>query len=532
MRACGVALACLLFGVLLPARQGPGAPRASLGSGTYFDVRAYGAKGDGAAKDTAAVQAAMDAAAKQGGGTVLVPAGKYLCGTIHLRSNVTLYLEAGATLLESTDNADFDPYEKLDYPLHEDRETTYFHYALLAGEKVEHIAIVGQGVIDGNRPGRGGPKPIALKLCRFVAIRGITIRQAPNYCISLLGTDYVDIDGVTMVDDYADGIDPDSSRSIRISNCYFDGWDDAIVAKASLALGYKRSTENLTVTNCVLTTNSCYLKFGSESSGDFKNVAFTNTVCYRRPGADPRNLAVVSLESHDGANIDGVVISNIVARDVYKPFAITLNTRSHGGFPPVPPGTIRNVAISNFIATGASVAAQITGIPERLIQGVTLKNVTITVRRPRETESEMERFAGGSYRPKPAYGLVAQHVGDLQMANVQMRWQEEDERPAIILDDVRSSALEGFRTDTVAGAGPLLWFRDTVDFLLQGCHLPPNTPLVLRLSGARTSGIHLAGNDFTHAVRVVESDLDVPAAAIIETGNLQNSRAKSFDGRR
>ena len=426
----------------------------------------------------------------------------------------------------SPENADFDPYEKLDYAPHDDHETTYFHYALLAGENVENIAIIGHGVIDGNRPKRGGPKPIALKLCRHVAIRGITIRRAPNYCISLLGTDYVEIDGVTMVNDYADGIDPDSCRYVRISNCYFDGWDDAIVAKASFALGYRRSTENLTVTNCVLTTNSCYFKFGSESGGDFKNVAFTNTACYRRPGADRRNLSVVSLESHDGGNIDGVVISNIVAQDVYKPFAITLNTRSHGGFPPLPVGSLRNVSISNFVATGASVAAQITGIPERPIEGVTLHNVIITVRQPRETESEMARFAGDSFRPKPAYGLVAQHVDNLQMANIQMRWEDEDTRPAIILDDVKDAALDGFRTDTVAGAGPLVWFKDTVDFLLQGSHPPPHTPLFLRLSGAHTTGIRLVGNDFTHAVRVVELDPDVPSSAVTELNNLQKRSAR------
>jgi len=235
MRACRVGLVFLLSCVMLQARQAPGSSAAPQGSATSFDVRAYGAKGDGVAKDTAAVQAAMDAAAKQGGGTVLLSPGKYLCGTIHLKSNVTIYLEAGATLLESANNADFDPYEKLDYPLRDDRETTYFHSALLAGENVEHIAIVGQGVIDGNRPKRGGPKPIALKLCRYVAIRGITIRRAPNYCISLLGTDYVDIDGVTMVDDYADGIDPDSCRYVRISNGYGGGRGAAAVVQ-----GYRR----------------------------------------------------------------------------------------------------------------------------------------------------------------------------------------------------------------------------------------------------------------------------------------------------
>src|SRR5271157_80482 len=143
MRACRVGLAFFLSCIVLQARQAPGSPAAPSGSSTYLDVRSFGAKGDGVAKDTAAVQAAMDAAAKQGGGTVLLPPGKYLCGTIHLRSNVTIHLEAGATLLESADNADFDPYEKLDYPLRDDRETTYFHYALLAGENVEHIALLG-----------------------------------------------------------------------------------------------------------------------------------------------------------------------------------------------------------------------------------------------------------------------------------------------------------------------------------------------------------------------------------------------------
>src|SRR4051794_4517962 len=236
------------------------------------NVRDFGAKGDGIAKDTTAIQRAIDAAAKQGGGTVLLPAGRYLSGTIHLKSNITLHLDNGAVLLASPDEADFDPYETLPFESVSDKETTYFHYALIAAEGVHDIAIEGKGVVDGNRAKRGGPKTIAIKLCEHVTIRGITVRNSPNYSISLWGADYVDIDGVTILNSYADGIDPDSCRYVRIANCYIDAHDDAICAKASPSMGMdkRRPVEHLTVTNCVLRTDASHFKFGTESSGDFR----------------------------------------------------------------------------------------------------------------------------------------------------------------------------------------------------------------------------------------------------------------------
>src|SRR5712692_6851865 len=178
-------------------------------------VRDFGAKCDGTTKDTAAIQRAIDAAAKRGGGTVAVPPGRYVSGTIHLKSNITLHLDNGAIVLASPDNGDFDPYETLPFESVLDKETTYFHYGLITALGVHDIAIEGAGIIDGNRTKRGGPKTIAIKLCEHVTIRGITVRNSPNYSISLWGTDYVDIDGVTILNSYADGIDPDASRYVR-----------------------------------------------------------------------------------------------------------------------------------------------------------------------------------------------------------------------------------------------------------------------------------------------------------------------------
>jgi len=304
-------------------------------------VREFKAKGDGLAKDTAAIQAAIDEAARQGGGVVFFPAGSYLSGSIHLKRQVSLDLAPGAVILASPDEKDFDPYEALDYDSHADKETTYFHYALIAADGASDISIVGRGVIDGNRTKRGGPKPISIKNSSHIAIRGITVRNAPNYSISFLGCDYVDVDGVTILNGYADGIDPDCSRFVRISNCFIESRDDAICPKTSLALGRRRPTEHVTVTNCILSSRTNNFKLGTESSGDFKDIALSNCVMFQMAG-ERRAHSGISIESVDGANIDGVVISNVAMRDVEAPIFIRLGNRGRG-LNPATPGGLANV---------------------------------------------------------------------------------------------------------------------------------------------------------------------------------------------
>ena len=228
--------------------------------------------------------------AKNGGGTVYFPPGIYLSGSIHLKSDVALYLDHGTVLMASPNDEDFDPYEKLDFENDSDHETSFFHFALLWGEDIERLAISGNGTIDGNRRKRGGPKPIALKRCKEVSIKDITILNAPNYAISMLGTDYVNIDGVSILNGYCDGIDPDACRHVRISNCHIDSYDDAIVPKASFSLGYRRSTEYITITNCQLSTNCNAFKLGTESGGDFKYITVSNCVIFNRATGRPRYL--------------------------------------------------------------------------------------------------------------------------------------------------------------------------------------------------------------------------------------------------
>ena len=488
------------------------------------NVRDYGAKGDGATKDTAALQAAIDAAAKEGGGVVVVPPGNYLSGTVHLKSNVAIQIPAGATTLGSPDNKDYDPYETLPFEPVDDTETTYFHYALLAGENVHHVSITGAGVIDGNRNKRGGPKPIALKNCEHISIRGITVRNSPNYAISFLGCDYVDVDGVSVINSYADGIDPDCSRFVRIANCYVDAWDDAICPKASQALGKPRSTENLVVTNCVLRTNCSSFKFGTESRGDLKNVAVTNCVMLKRDVLRAP-ISGITLESVDGSNIDGVTISNITMQEVSTPIFLRLGNRGRGMNPPTP-GSLRNVTISNIIATGGTMPSSITGIVGATVKNVTLDNINITMVGEGEFNSLDVPEVANKYPEAdmfgklPAYGLYVRHVEGLTLRNIKTRWQEDDSRPALLFDDVRDLELSEFRSETVVGTQPLIWLHRVDGALVHGCRVSQDVARFLKVTGEQSRRISVTGNDLGLVQQPLDLSPEVARDAVVLIGNV------------
>lgn len=460
-------------------------------------VTMHGARGDGTTHDTKAVQAAIDAGAALGGASVRFPPGVYLCGSLHLKSGVTLELDAGATILGSPDDGDFDPYEELGFDNDSDRETSFFHFALIWGEDVENIGIVGQGTIDGNRSKRGGPKPIALKRCRNVAIRGIRIVNAPNYCISMLGTDDVNIDGVTIRQAHCDGIDPDSCRNVRISNCDIQSWDDAIVPKASFTLGERRACENIAVTNCLLATAANAFKLGTESGGDFKRIAVSNCVVYQRPETQPATSGI-SLESVDGSHIDGVVISNVTMTGVQAPIFLRLGNRGRDMETPVP-GSLRNVIISNIVATDATITSSIVGIPGHRIEGVTLSDIRLVyaalpqeAKVPTEVpEHEAKYPSAHMFGVLPAYGLYVRHADGLKLRNVQVLVEGNEPRPALWCDDVKHLEVESF-TPSVTLSEAVLRCHNVQDAFFRGCVAPRGTRTWLHVDGGDTRSIALS----------------------------------------
>jgi polygalacturonase len=372
---------------------------------------------------------------------------------------------------------------------------------------------------------RGGPKPIALKRCKNVQVREITLRNAPNYTISMLGCENVEIEGVSIFNGFADGIDPDCSRNVRIANCYIESWDDCVCPKSSFGLGERHSTENITVTNCVLTTASAALKLGTESSGDFRNIAFSNCTIFGRPDKwQDRPMEGVALESVDGANIERVVISNIAMEGVRAPIFIRLGNRGRAQ-KVATPGTLQNVAISNITATGAEMTSSITGIAARLVKQVSLNNVRISatgntravpIQVPEKIASYPEADMFGRL---PAYGLFCRHVEDLRLSDVYLSTDIGDERPALVADDLSGFDLTGFRGQPPTGDQPVLHITNARHVFVHGCRALVGTGAFVRLGGDKTGKVQVLANDLSEAKVAFVLDDNVDKNALTESAN-------------
>jgi len=516
-------------------------------------VRDFGAVGDGIALDTGAVQKAIDACAAGGGGTVNFGPGTYLCGSLHLKSGVCLYLDAGATLKGSTNNEDYDQPEKLDFRNDADDETSFFHYALIWAEVAERIGVMGEGTIDSNYDKRHGPKTIALKRCKFVDIKNVHLINAPNYNISLLGTDYVNIDGVTILNGYADGIDPDACRNVRISNCHIESRDDALVLKTSFSLGERRSCENVSVTNCFLASRANCFAIGTETGGDFKSITLSNCVMTNFTGDIPGGnhaTSGISLRSVDGANVDGIAISNVVMRNACCPIFIRLGGRLRDRA--AAPGSIRNVIISDLVALNASWTSSITGIPGYYPEGITLSNVQleytsggpIEARESPVREHEPKYPTANMFGALPAYGLYCRHVKDLVLSNVRLQcsdrfvrvplsgrkrndnpyWQTPETLPddfkgddagtALVADDVNGLDIEALQARAGAKGDPVLQFTGVRDAFIHGCRAPENTNVYLDIHGKQTGHITMTGNALQEARKGVRRGSEVRKKAV------------------
>ncbi len=490
--------AALAAGDLLLARSAAAAQANAATLPGVYDVRAFGAKGDGKAVDTPAVNTAIEAAARAGGGTVLFPAGTYLCFSIHLKSNVALYLERGATILaaETGQGGNYDAAEPNPEAGHyEDYGHRHWHNALLWGVGIENLSILGPGLLWGKGLTRGpgqknpgvGDKTISLKNCHNVTIRDVSILEGGHFGILATGVDNFTIDNL-LIDTNRDGMDIDCCHNVRLANTTVNSpWDDGICLKSSYALGHPRATENLTLTNCFVTGGyelgtvldgtfkrfppgamhfpTGRIKFGTESNGGFKNIAISNCVFDHCRG--------FALESVDGALLEDVSICNITMRDIVDlPIFMRLGSRMRGPEGRAV-GKLRRVNISNIVAsnTAGRYCSILSGIPGHEIEDVRLSDIILLSEGGGTREDAAIKPAEKAdgypeptmFGPMPAYGFYVRHVKGLQASNVEVRTMKEDARPALILDDVEHADFIHIKTPR-APAGSAFALENVKDF--------------------------------------------------------------------
>ena len=486
LRLSSLGLAVALPGAAHAALRHPAAPPLPA---MIFDIRAYGAIGDGKTLDTAAINHAIEAAAAAGGGTVYFPGGTWLSFSIRLKSNVEIYLSQGAVLLAADsplpgqttgyNGGTYDAAEpKTTYDAYQDYGHNHWHNSLLWGEDLHDLAITGPGLIHGKGLSNGrdwvkevvpfraeqagvGNKTIALKNCRNVIFRDFSILKGGHFGLLLTGVDNVTIDNLK-IDTDRDGMDIDCCKNVRVSNCTVNSpWDDGICPKSSFALGYARATENVTITNCYVTgtyeigsvldgtwkkfpeglriPRTGRIKCGTESNGGFKNITISNCVFEGCEG--------LALESEDGALCEDITITNITMRDnVSAPLFFRLGSRLRGPKETTKVGTLRRVLVNNFVSYngGSEICSIVSGIPGREIEDIHLTDMFIEHKggaaagraliRPPENEDKYPD--PGMFGPMPSQGFFLRHIRNLDMRHVEVRPASADARPSFYLEDV------------------------------------------------------------------------------------------------
>lgn len=463
----------------------------------FYNVKDYGAKGDGVNPDTKAINATIDEAASKGGGTVYFSAGNYLSGSIHLKSNITLFIEQGASLIAASDSGEFDKPEKSVNDTYQDYGHSHWHNSFIWGERLHDVSIIGTGLIWGKglvRNGRNGDqkpnKAISLLLCRNVILKDFSILHGGWFALLATGIDNLTVDGLK-VDTNRDGFDIDCCKNVRVSNCTVNSpFDDGICLKSSFGLGYSKSTENVTITNCQVSgydegslldgtfrrdykkysdsSATGRIKFGTESNGGFKNITISNCVFDYCRG--------LALETVDGALLEDVTITNITMRDVLNaPIFIRLGARMRAP-DTIPIGACRRIIISNIVAFNVDYrqGALISGLPGHDIEDLELSNIHIYYKGGGSKDSasrivpeyEKDYPEPGRWRVMPSYGFYIRHVKNLKMFDVEVSFMKEDGRPAFIMEDVKGADLfhiKGQKSPTAS----FIMLKNVEDFNLQ-----------------------------------------------------------------
>lgn len=505
-----------------------------LGIRTY-NIRDFGAKGDGKTLDSAALQAAIDQCTKDGGGTVMVPAGVFHIGITELKSNVTLHIAAGGILLGSADGKQYHAVDQI--PLQGDSTMGDGNWALLFAVNARNVTVEGPGTIDGQGgqfrskvrgetppSGIGGPKrPYHLLAyrCENLVVRNLDLVRCAFHSIRVIQSKRVHLDNVYIhnrVNSNNDGLHFISCEYVTINNCTLLVQDDACALFGSCRF--------VTVTNCVFSTRWSVFRFGG---GSAKNIAVSNCIIYETYGCPIKISSSMS-------QMENLSFSNLILQDVTGPIGIGFSGSSgrggeDGGAGPAPLACVRNISFSNI---RASVVAQpssetdgqvigsnhdgeqnscltLNGVGDAFLENISFSDVHITYAGGGTAEQAAKRnippiakeyFGVWAQQPfgPPAYGLYARNVKGLTLQNIRFDVATPDLRPAIVFDNVEDVVISSLSAQGTPNAESLLRFTSAKDVLMTACRVTAPVAVFLQVEGQGNKNIKIDGGDLSKAV--------------------------------
>jgi len=517
------------------AAPATGNTRAShdLGARVY-NIRDFGAKGDGQALDTTALQKAIDTCSTEGGGTVLVPSGTFVIGTVELKSNITLHIAASGKLLGSGDGKQYHAVDAI--PLEGDHTLGDGNWALLFAVNAKNLTIEGPGTIDGqgaqfHSAVRGTPPPsglggnrrpyhILVYRCENFSVRNISMLDCAYHSIRVIQSQRVHMDSIYIhnrVNGNNDGFHFISAEYVTVSNCIVKSQDDACALFGSC--------KHITITNSFFSTRWSVFRFGG---GVAEDITVSNCLLHEVYGCP------IKLHADMGARFENISFSNLVLQNVTGPinFSVGPGARGNRRQPQGDNATlpvVRNISFSNIHGTVTTDPAQLSEssltsgynpgerhscISLNCVEGSTLENISfdnihLTFGGGGTTEDAARRdlpeFAGEYFAlgPMPAYGLYARHARGLTLNNIRFQTASPDLRPALVFDRTQDVAVTGLAVQGNPQAESVLRVRDSEHMLVTSPRVLNPSPAFLQIEGAGNANIIMEGGDLSRAATPV-----------------------------
>lgn len=540
--------AAVLTGACLPVEaQGRVLEGEDAGSRVY-NVRAFGAKGDGATLDTHAVQTAIDRCTAEGGGTVLVPAGRFLIGAVELKSNVTLHLASAAVLVGSGDGKQYHAVDAI--PLRGDSTLGDGNWALLYAVNARNVTVEGNGTIDGNgaqfhSPVRGQLAPSGLRSlerpyhllayrCEGLAVRGVSLVDCAYHSVRVIQSKRVAMEGLYIhnrVNGNNDGFHFISSEHVTVSNCTVMSQDDACALFGSC--------RNICITNSYFSTRWSVFRFGG---GVAENITVSNCVIEHVFGCP------IKFHGTPGSRFERISFSDLVLSDVTGPIHVSLG-------PPTPrnggqseelagreqaPAVLRDVSFTNIRGT---VTTSPGALPESSVQGtanagekwsaIALNAVGgAVIERVSFTGVHLVFGGGGSAEdgarrslppiageyfmlgPLPAYGFYARGARSITLADVRLEVASPERRPALVMDEVEDASLLGVSLEGNAQADSVMRLQNTRDVLMTATRVLKAGATALLVEGDGSTNVLVQGGDLSKAARPVRFAAGASSSAV------------------